>query len=185
MLFNFFIANREQEELRVPKRQDSGNNMSEHSNRINKKSTSPFEWSTSQQNRTWSSCFFLLFQKSNLMFKRLDASTLPEDILSNTQTLPMMPHSAGSALWDCAHLNICCTVTSVSFYVLVHSFSLSKYRTRGGFVALSPISPQELFMQPMSSDVDVSQQQNLVRNRTYVIHSVTPHPFHRAVVLNL
>ncbi|XP_074544873.1 voltage-dependent R-type calcium channel subunit alpha-1E-like isoform X3 [Halichoeres trimaculatus] len=71
-------------------------------------------------------------QKSNLMFKRLDASTLPEDILSNTQTLPMMAHSAGSAL------------------------------TRGGFVALSPISPQELFMQPISSDVDVSQQQNLV-----------------------
>ncbi|XP_038573807.1 voltage-dependent R-type calcium channel subunit alpha-1E isoform X3 [Micropterus salmoides] len=71
-------------------------------------------------------------QKSNLMFKRLDASTLPEDILSNTQTLPMMAHSAGSAL------------------------------TRGGFVALSPISPQELFLQPISSDVDASQQQNLV-----------------------
>ncbi|XP_037538108.1 voltage-dependent R-type calcium channel subunit alpha-1E [Nematolebias whitei] len=71
-------------------------------------------------------------QKSKLMFKRLDASTLPEDILSNTQTLPMMAHSAGSAL------------------------------TRGGFVALSPISPQELFLQPISSDVDASQQQNLV-----------------------
>uniref|UniRef100_A0A4W6CZU1 Calcium voltage-gated channel subunit alpha1 E n=1 Tax=Lates calcarifer TaxID=8187 RepID=A0A4W6CZU1_LATCA len=70
-------------------------------------------------------------QKSNLMFKRLDASTLPEDILSNTQPLPMMAHSAGSAL------------------------------TRGGFVALSPISPQELFLQPMSSDTDASQQQNL------------------------
>ncbi|XP_054614404.1 voltage-dependent R-type calcium channel subunit alpha-1E isoform X2 [Dunckerocampus dactyliophorus] len=70
-------------------------------------------------------------QKSNLMFKRLDASTLPEDILSNTQPLPMMAHSAGSAL------------------------------TRGGFVALSPISPQELFLQSMSSDADGSQQQNL------------------------
>ncbi|XP_013878045.1 voltage-dependent N-type calcium channel subunit alpha-1B [Austrofundulus limnaeus] len=70
-------------------------------------------------------------QKSKLMFKRLDASTLPEDILSNTQPLPMMAHSAGSAL------------------------------TRGGFVALSPISPQELFLQPISSDVDASQQQNL------------------------
>ncbi|XP_041848653.1 voltage-dependent R-type calcium channel subunit alpha-1E-like isoform X3 [Melanotaenia boesemani] len=69
-------------------------------------------------------------QKSNLMFKRLDASTLPEDILSNTQPLPMMAHSAGSAL------------------------------TRGGFVALSPISPQELFLQPVSSDTDASQQQN-------------------------
>ncbi|KAM7379435.1 hypothetical protein PAMP_004984 [Pampus punctatissimus] len=68
-------------------------------------------------------------QKSNLMFKRLDASTLPEDILSNAQPLPMMAHSAGSAL------------------------------TRGGFVALSPISPQELFLQPISSDIDANQQQ--------------------------
>ncbi|XP_061776482.1 voltage-dependent R-type calcium channel subunit alpha-1E [Nerophis ophidion] len=71
-------------------------------------------------------------QKSNLIFKRLDASTLPEDILSNAQPLPMMAHSAGSAL------------------------------TRGGFVALSPISPQELFLQSMSSDADENQQQNLV-----------------------
>ncbi|XP_035491077.1 voltage-dependent R-type calcium channel subunit alpha-1E isoform X3 [Scophthalmus maximus] len=71
-------------------------------------------------------------QKSSLMFKRLDASALPEDILSNAETLPVMAHSAGSAL------------------------------TRGGFVALSPISPQELFLQPMSSDADASQQQNLV-----------------------
>nr|XP_033506111.1 voltage-dependent R-type calcium channel subunit alpha-1E isoform X4 [Epinephelus lanceolatus] len=70
-------------------------------------------------------------QKSALMFKRLDASTLPEDILANTQTLPMMAHSAGSAL------------------------------TRGGFVALSPISPQELFLQPISSDAEASQPQNL------------------------
>ncbi|XP_031720815.1 voltage-dependent R-type calcium channel subunit alpha-1E isoform X1 [Anarrhichthys ocellatus] len=71
-------------------------------------------------------------QKSSLMFKSLDASTLPEDILSNTQTLPMMAHSAGSAL------------------------------TRGGFVALSPISPQELFLQPINSDTDAAQQQNPV-----------------------
>ncbi|MEQ2291122.1 hypothetical protein AMECASPLE_010198 [Ameca splendens] len=70
-------------------------------------------------------------QKSKLMFKRLDASTLPEDILSNTNPLPMMAHSAGSAL------------------------------TRGGFVALSPISPQELFLQPISSDIDAGQQQNV------------------------
>ncbi|XP_075877649.1 voltage-dependent R-type calcium channel subunit alpha-1E-like isoform X4 [Nelusetta ayraudi] len=69
-------------------------------------------------------------QKSSLMFKRLDASTLPEDILSETQTLPMMAHSAGSAL------------------------------TRGGFVALSPISPQELFLQPISSDIEASQPEN-------------------------
>ncbi|XP_072297751.1 voltage-dependent R-type calcium channel subunit alpha-1E-like isoform X2 [Eucyclogobius newberryi] len=68
-------------------------------------------------------------QKSSLMFKRLDGSALPEDILSTTQPLPMMAHSAGSAL------------------------------TRGGFVALSPISPQELFLQP---DNDSSQQENMV-----------------------
>lgn len=42
--------------------------------------------------------FFLSLQKSSLMFKRLDASTLPEDILSDSQSLPMMAHSAGSAL---------------------------------------------------------------------------------------
>ncbi|XP_032387144.1 voltage-dependent R-type calcium channel subunit alpha-1E isoform X2 [Etheostoma spectabile] len=71
-------------------------------------------------------------QKSSLIFKRLDSSALPEEILSNTQTLPMMGHSAGSAL------------------------------TRGGFVALSPISPQELFLQPISADPDASQEQNLV-----------------------
>uniref|UniRef100_A0A8C9X0N0 Calcium voltage-gated channel subunit alpha1 E n=1 Tax=Sander lucioperca TaxID=283035 RepID=A0A8C9X0N0_SANLU len=79
-------------------------------------------------------------QKSSLMFKRLDGSALPEEILSNTQTLPMMAHSAGSAL------------------------------TRGGFVALSPISPQELFLQPISSDPDASQEQNLVRKRTNMKH---------------
>ncbi|CAL8344953.1 unnamed protein product [Merluccius merluccius] len=71
-------------------------------------------------------------QKSSLIFKRLDASNLPEDMLSNSQPLPLMGHSAGSAL------------------------------TRGGFVALSPISPQELFLQPMSSDADSSQHQSLV-----------------------
>ncbi|CAF98471.1 unnamed protein product [Tetraodon nigroviridis] len=35
-------------------------------------------------------------QKSNLMFKRLDAAALPEDILSNTQTLSTMAHTAVS-----------------------------------------------------------------------------------------
>nr|XP_040026780.1 voltage-dependent R-type calcium channel subunit alpha-1E-like isoform X4 [Gasterosteus aculeatus aculeatus] len=69
-------------------------------------------------------------QKSSLMFKRLDASTLPEDILSDSQSLPMMAHSAGSAL------------------------------TRGGFLALSPISPQELFLQPISTDTGGAQEQN-------------------------
>ncbi|KAM6948713.1 voltage-dependent R-type calcium channel subunit alpha-1E [Aplochiton taeniatus] len=73
-------------------------------------------------------------QKSALMFKRLDASTLPEDILSNTQPLSLMPHSAGSAL------------------------------TRGGLMALSPISPQDLFLQPMTSDsVNTSPSQQSSR----------------------
>ncbi|MEQ2206449.1 hypothetical protein XENOCAPTIV_029449 [Xenoophorus captivus] len=80
--------------------------------------------------RPWT-YWYLSTKKSKLMFKRLDASTLPEDILSNTNPLPMMAHSAGSAL------------------------------TRGGFVALSPISPQELFLQPISSDIDAGQQQNV------------------------
>lgn len=61
---------------------------------------------------------FLSLQKSNLMFKRLDASTLSEDILSNTQTLPMMAHSAGSALWVCVQICYIC----VSFYMFVYSF---------------------------------------------------------------
>nr|XP_023833508.1 voltage-dependent R-type calcium channel subunit alpha-1E-like [Salvelinus alpinus] len=69
-------------------------------------------------------------QKASLMpFQRLDASTLSEDILSNAQPLPCMPHSAGSAL------------------------------TRGGLVALSPLSPQDLLnMQPTTSDTDTRSQ---------------------------
>ncbi|KAM6918746.1 voltage-dependent R-type calcium channel subunit alpha-1E [Xenentodon cancila] len=92
-------------------------------------------------------------QKSNLMFKRLDASALPEDILSNTQPLPMMAHSAGSAL------------------------------TRGGFVALSPISPQELFLQPMSSDADASQQQNPVGECSWGIEAPLDLPVGRGLCL--
>lgn len=109
--------------------------------------------------------FRLPFQKSNLMFKRLDASTLPEDILSNTQPLPMMAHSAGSALLVCKCVQNCVFAVCASLFVLAQCFSLSWCRTRGGFVALSPISPQELFLQPMSSDTETSQQQNLVRKR--------------------
>ncbi|KAM3865783.1 LOW QUALITY PROTEIN: voltage-dependent R-type calcium channel subunit alpha-1E-like [Diretmus argenteus] len=90
-------------------------------------------------------------QKSSLMFKRLDASTLPEDILSNTQPLPMMAHSAGSAL------------------------------TRGGFVALSPISPQELFLQPMTSDNDPSQHQSLVGECSRVIEAPLELPLGRGL----
>ncbi|XP_076000695.1 voltage-dependent R-type calcium channel subunit alpha-1E [Genypterus blacodes] len=71
-------------------------------------------------------------QKTSLMLSRLETAALPEDILSNTQPMPMMAHSAGSAL------------------------------TRGGFLALSPISPQELFLQPITSDTDATQQQTVV-----------------------
>lgn len=58
------------------------------------------------------------------MFKRLDASTLPEDILSNTQPLPMMAHSAGSALWVCAHMQILC-IFVCTLFVFAYCFSLS------------------------------------------------------------
>lgn len=57
---------------------------------------------------------------------------------------------------------------------LLTVLSSSWHRTRGGFVALSPISPQELFLQPMSSDIDASQQ-NLVRPKTNVIIKHYPH----------
>jgi len=123
------------------------------------------------------SCVSVTFQKSNLMFKRLDASTLPEDILSNTQPLPMMAHSAGSALWvcKCVKNSVCvCVCVYVCMYAHLCLCLLTVYlyplcRTRGGFVALSPISPQELFLQPISSDNDASQQQNLVRQWTKLI----------------
>ncbi|KAI4885794.1 hypothetical protein NFI96_023159 [Prochilodus magdalenae] len=61
-------------------------------------------------------------QKHAPMFQRMDASSLPQEILSSAKALPFLTHSAGSAL------------------------------TRGGFVALSPVSPQELFMQPLSPE---------------------------------
>ncbi|XP_062855667.1 voltage-dependent R-type calcium channel subunit alpha-1E [Trichomycterus rosablanca] len=58
-------------------------------------------------------------QKNAPMFQRMDASSLPPEILCSAKALPFLTHSAGNAL------------------------------TRGGFVALSPISPQELFMPPI------------------------------------
>ncbi|XP_058640818.1 probable voltage-dependent R-type calcium channel subunit alpha-1E isoform X6 [Onychostoma macrolepis] len=61
-------------------------------------------------------------QKHAPMFQRMDASSLPQDILCSAKALPFLSHSAGSAL------------------------------SRGGFVALSPISPQDLFMQPLAQD---------------------------------
>ncbi|MCI4380495.1 hypothetical protein PGIGA_G00240510 [Pangasianodon gigas] len=61
-------------------------------------------------------------QKHAPMFQRMDASSLPQEILCSAKALPFLTHSAGNAL------------------------------TRGGFVALSPISPQELFMQPITPE---------------------------------
>ncbi|XP_059359981.1 probable voltage-dependent R-type calcium channel subunit alpha-1E isoform X7 [Carassius carassius] len=61
-------------------------------------------------------------QKHAPMFQRMDASSLPQDILCSAKALPFLSHSAGSAL------------------------------SRGGFVALSPISPQDLFMQTLAQD---------------------------------
>ncbi|KAJ7992826.1 hypothetical protein DPEC_G00266050 [Dallia pectoralis] len=63
-------------------------------------------------------------QKHAPMFQRMDASSLPQDILCSAKALTFLSHNAGSAL------------------------------TRGGFVALSPISPQEMFVQPMSQALD-------------------------------
>ncbi|XP_060736804.1 voltage-dependent R-type calcium channel subunit alpha-1E [Tachysurus vachellii] len=61
-------------------------------------------------------------QKHAPMFQRMDASSLPQEILCSAKALPFLTHSAGNAL------------------------------TRGGFVALSPISPQELFIQPITAE---------------------------------
>lgn len=62
-----------------------------------------------------------------------------------------------------AYLQYC--TYSMSCLCVGYLFRPSPCRTRGGFVALSPISPQELFLQPMSSDKDAGQQQNVVRKR--------------------
>ncbi|XP_047442955.1 voltage-dependent R-type calcium channel subunit alpha-1E isoform X4 [Mugil cephalus] len=68
-------------------------------------------------------------QKHAPMFQRMDASSLPQEILCNAKSLSFLRHSAGSAL------------------------------TRGGFVALSPISPQEMFLQPLSHSREVEKEE--------------------------
>ncbi|XP_072294308.1 voltage-dependent R-type calcium channel subunit alpha-1E [Eucyclogobius newberryi] len=68
-------------------------------------------------------------QKHAPMFQRMDASSLPQEILCNARSLSFMHHSAGSAL------------------------------TRGGFVALSPISPQEMFLQPLSCSRELKKEE--------------------------
>ncbi|XP_008293638.1 voltage-dependent R-type calcium channel subunit alpha-1E [Stegastes partitus] len=68
-------------------------------------------------------------QKHAPMFQRMDASSLPQEILCNAKSLLFLRHSAGSAL------------------------------TRGGFVALSPISPQEMFLQPLSRSREEKEEE--------------------------
>uniref|UniRef100_A0A3B5A4C5 Voltage-dependent R-type calcium channel subunit alpha-1E-like n=1 Tax=Stegastes partitus TaxID=144197 RepID=A0A3B5A4C5_9TELE len=67
-------------------------------------------------------------QKHAPMFQRMDASSLPQEILCNAKSLLFLRHSAGSA-------------------------------TRGGFVALSPISPQEMFLQPLSRSREEKEEE--------------------------
>lgn len=80
-------------------------------------------------------------QKHAPMFQRMDASSLPQDILCSAKALPFLSHSAGSAL------------------------------TRGGFVALSPISPQDLFMQPLGQD---SMEEREEYQHHYHLKSMVP-----------
>ncbi|KAJ8274005.1 hypothetical protein COCON_G00086300 [Conger conger] len=65
--------------------------------------------------------------RQKLEEQRMDPSALPQEVLSSASTMPFLSHSAGSAL------------------------------TRGGFVALSPISPQELFLQAGPADMEDSE----------------------------
>ncbi|XP_038571832.1 voltage-dependent R-type calcium channel subunit alpha-1E isoform X1 [Micropterus salmoides] len=80
-------------------------------------------------------------QKHAPMFQRMDASSLPQEILCNAKSLSFLRHSAGSAL------------------------------TRGGFVALSPISPQEMFLQPLSRSREEKEDEDDDYRSPY-------HPYH-------
>ncbi|XP_048107602.1 voltage-dependent R-type calcium channel subunit alpha-1E isoform X10 [Alosa alosa] len=82
-------------------------------------------------------------QKHAPMFQRMDASSLPQDILSNAKALPFLARSTGSAL--------------------------------GGFVALSPISPQELFMSPMTChDVEEQEEPYHHHYHGHHLHTMVP-----------
>ncbi|XP_028301045.1 voltage-dependent R-type calcium channel subunit alpha-1E isoform X2 [Gouania willdenowi] len=89
-------------------------------------------------------------QKHAPMFQRMDASSLPQEILCNARSLSFLRHSAGSAL------------------------------TRGGFVALSPVSPQEMFLQPPShsrKDEEEEDEDDSYRSPYYPYH-LRPHHRH-------
>uniref|UniRef100_A0A8C5DWT1 Voltage-dependent calcium channel alpha-1 subunit IQ domain-containing protein n=1 Tax=Gouania willdenowi TaxID=441366 RepID=A0A8C5DWT1_GOUWI len=86
-------------------------------------------------------------QKHAPMFQRMDASSLPQEILCNARSLSFLRHSAG---------------------------------TRGGFVALSPVSPQEMFLQPPShsrKDEEEEDEDDSYRSPYYPYH-LRPHHRH-------
>ncbi|XP_031720154.1 voltage-dependent R-type calcium channel subunit alpha-1E isoform X3 [Anarrhichthys ocellatus] len=89
-------------------------------------------------------------QKHAPMFQRMDASSLPQEILCNAKSLSFLRHSAGSAL------------------------------TRGGFVALSPISPQEMFLQPLSRSREEKEEEDddNYRSPYHPYHHPHPHQHH-------
>ncbi|XP_013855212.1 voltage-dependent R-type calcium channel subunit alpha-1E, partial [Austrofundulus limnaeus] len=90
-------------------------------------------------------------QKHAPMFQRMDASSLPQEILCNAKSLSFLRHSAGSAL------------------------------TRGGFVALSPISPQEMFMQPMSRSRGEREEEEEDYHSPYLPYHHHHHHLHTLV----
>uniref|UniRef100_A0A673YEY0 Calcium voltage-gated channel subunit alpha1 E n=1 Tax=Salmo trutta TaxID=8032 RepID=A0A673YEY0_SALTR len=78
------------------------------------------------------------------------------------------------------YLPLCIPYPSLNVCLLIRSI-----RTRGGFVALRPISPQEMFMQPMSQDLEDKEEDyhhyhhyhhhrlhTLVRNRSQVLSNL-------------
>uniref|UniRef100_A0A3Q4BWB4 Voltage-dependent calcium channel alpha-1 subunit IQ domain-containing protein n=1 Tax=Mola mola TaxID=94237 RepID=A0A3Q4BWB4_MOLML len=71
-------------------------------------------------------------QKHAPMFQRMDASSLPQEILCNARSLSFLRHSAGSA---------------------------------GGFVALSPISPQDMFLQPLPHSREEKEETGISADR--------------------
>ncbi|KAM8875060.1 voltage-dependent R-type calcium channel subunit alpha-1E isoform 4-T4 [Spinachia spinachia] len=87
-------------------------------------------------------------QKHAPMFQRMDASSLPQEILCNAKSLSFLRHSAGSAL------------------------------TRGGFGALSPISPQEMFLQPLSRAMEEKDEEDDDDYRSPYLQYYHPHPQH-------
>ncbi|XP_029285223.1 voltage-dependent R-type calcium channel subunit alpha-1E isoform X2 [Cottoperca gobio] len=89
-------------------------------------------------------------QKHAPMFQRMDASSLPQEILCNAKSLSFLQHSAGSAL------------------------------TRGGFVALSPVSPQEMFLQPLSHSREEKEEEDDsdYRSPYHPYHHPRHHPRH-------